>query len=335
MSDNNSGLPKNVGLALGSGSARGWAHIGVIRALAEAGIEIRCVAGTSIGSLVGAAFALNKIDVLEDFARQLDWKQIVSFLDVTFPRSGLIDGEKITDFFRGHVREMNIEELPLRYCAVATDLATGRELILNKGDLIEAIRASISVPGIFTPVKKNSGFLLDGGLVNPVPVSAARNMGADYVIAVDLNHDVVDKRSASSTSTVAPSTKSAVGQLLPQKWRIAQDLSKRINEVNSPALSHVRQWMQRDPVPNIFDVLTTSINIMEAQITATRLATDSPDLLIQPKLGNIRFLEFHRAEETITEGYREAITQLKEKCKGTLKKNLPKNSLSGGTEGGN
>ena len=334
MSDNNSGLPKNIGLALGSGSARGWAHIGVIRALAEAGIEIRCIAGTSIGSLVGAAFALNKIDVLEDFARQLDWKQIVSFLDVTFPRSGLIDGEKITDFFRGHVREINIEELPLRYCAVATDLTTGREFVLNKGDLIEAIRASISVPGIFTPVKKNSGFLVDGGLVNPVPVSAARNMGADYVIAVDLNHDIVDKRSANSIAPVAPSTKYAVGRLLRKKWRITQDLNKRLDEFNSPALSQVRQWMQRDPVPNIFDVLTTSINIMESQITATRLATDSPDLLIQPKLGNIRFLEFHRAEEAIAEGYREAITQLEERWMGAVKRDVAQDSVSRRMEDG-
>ena len=334
MSNNNSGFPKKIGLALGSGSARGWAHIGVIRALAEAGIEIRCIAGTSIGSLVGAAFALNKIDVLEDFARQLDWKQIVSFLDVTFPRSGLIDGEKITDFFRGHVQEINIEELPLRYCAVATDLATGRELVLNKGDLIEAIRASISVPGIFTPVKKNSGFLVDGGLVNPVPVSAARNMGADYVIAVDLNHDIVDKRSAAGIASVYSSVASVVVQPPIPKWRIAQDLTNRFNEFNSPALSQVRQWLHKDPVPNIFDVLTTSINIMESQITATRLATDSPDLLIQPKLGNIRFLEFHRAEEAIAEGYREAITQLEERWMGAVKRDVAQDSVSRRMEDG-
>ena len=193
-----------VGLALGSGSARGWAHIGVIRALADAGIEIKCVAGTSIGSLVGAAFALNKVDVLEEFARQLDWKQIVSFLDVTFPKSGLIDGKRITDFFRSHVQDVNIEEMSLRYCAVATDLVTGTEAVLNQGDLIEAIRASISIPGIFAPVKKDDGFLVDGGLVNPVPVSVARNMGADYVIAVNLNHDIVNKRRKNSIRPVAP-----------------------------------------------------------------------------------------------------------------------------------
>jgi len=329
MSDHNSGFPKNIGLALGSGSARGWAHIGVIRALADAGIEVKCIAGTSIGSLVGAAFALNKIDVLEAFARQLDWKQIVLFLDVTFPRSGLIDGEKITDFFRSHVREMKIEELPLPYCAVAADLSTGREVILNEGDLIEAIRASISVPGIFTPLKKNGGFLVDGGLVNPVPVSAARNMGADYVIAVDLNHDIFDKKSANNIGPVAPPTKHAVGQFIGKQWRIVQDLNKRRSEFNSPAVSQVSQWMHRDPTPNIFEVLTTSSNIMEAQITAARLATDPPDLLIQPRLGHIRFLEYHRAQEAIDEGYREATAQLIEKWNGSAAINLQQDSVLG------
>ncbi len=321
-----------VGLALGSGSARGWAHIGVIRALADAGIEIKYIAGTSIGSLVGATFALNKIDVLEDFARKLDWKQIVSFLDVTFPRSGLIDGEKITDFFRGHVREMDIEELPLRYCAVAADLATGREVILNDGDLIEAIRASISVPGIFTPVKKNGSFLVDGGLVNPVPVSVVRNMGADYVIAVDLNADIIDMGSTNGITPVDSSLENVVDPPPPQKWRITQDLTNRFNEFSSPVLSQVRQWLRRDPVPNIFEVLTTSINIMESQITAIRLTTDPPDLLVQPKLGHMRFMEFHRAEEAITEGYRETMAQLKERWKDVAKRDFPEDSLLGKME---
>jgi len=335
MSDHNSGFPKNIGLALGSGSARGWAHIGVIRALADAGIEIKCVAGTSIGSLVGAAFALNKIDMLEDFARQLDWKQIVSFLDVNFPRSGLIDGKKITDFFRGHVREINIEELPLPYCAVATELTTGHEVVLSGGDLIDAIRASISVPGIFTPLKKNGGFLVDGGLVNPVPVSVVRNMGADYVIAVDLNADIIDKRRVNGIAPVDPSLENVVDQPPPHKWRVLQDLTNRFNEFSSPALSQVRQWLHRDPVPNIFEVLTTSINIMESQITTIRLTTNPPDLLIHPKLGHIRFMEFHRAQEAINEGYREAMTQLNERWKGAVKRDLPRDSLSGRTEDGN
>lgn len=308
-----------IGLALGSGSARGWAHIGVIRALADAGIKIDCVAGASIGSLAGAAFVLGKVDMLEDFARQLDWKQIVSFLDITFPRSGLIDGKRITDFFRRHILEVNIEALPFPYCAVATDLATGSEVILNEGDLAEAIRASISVPGIFTPAKKNGSLLIDGGLVNPVPVSVVRNMGADYVIAVNLNRGIVDKkRSANSIRPVAPLLKDAVGRLPPEPLRIGKRGNKKLNDLNESLLSQMRRWMQRDPVPSIFDVIMTSIHIMEVQVTATRLAADPPDLLIEPKLGNIRFLEFHRAEEAIAEGYRAAMTRFEE-CAGRLR----------------
>jgi NTE family protein len=309
-----------VGLALGSGSARGWAHIGVIRALADAGIEIEYVVGTSIGALVGAAFVLNKVDVLEEFARQLDWKQIVSFLDVTFPKSGLINGKRITDFFRSHVQNINIEEMSLCYCAVATDLVTGTEVVLNQGDLIEAIRASISIPGIFAPVKKDEGFLVDGGLVNPVPVSVARDMGAEYVIAVNLNHSIAGKRSTKSVQAVASSMKERADKSSRKKWRLARDLNERLNEIDSPALSQMRQWMYRDPAPSIFDVLTTSIDIMEVQITTTRLAANPPDLLIQLKLGDIRFLEFHRAEEAIAEGYRETMIQIEKQWKYGVKR---------------
>lgn len=323
MPDGKSVSSQKVGLALGSGSARGWAHIGVIRALADAGIEVSYVAGTSIGALVGAGFALDKTDVLEDFARHLDWKQIVSFLDVTFPRSGLIDGEKVTDFFRSHVRKMKIEELPLPYCAVATDLATGNEVVLCKGDLVEAIRASISIPGIFTPVKFNGQFLVDGGLVNPVPVSAARNLGADYVIAVDLSHDLVDKGRPGASATKDSSPKGEVDKSQLAKWGINQDLADKINQLSSPALSHVRRWLLREPTPNIFEVLTASINIMESQITAIKLKADPPDLLIQPKLGHLRFMEFHKADEAIAEGYRATMRQLKQSRKGAAKGELP------------
>lgn len=166
-----------TGLALGSGSARGWAHIGVIRALAEAGIRVDCIAGASIGAVVGAVFASGNIDALEDVVLQLDWRQITYFFDVILPKSGLIDGKKISTFIRNHVKGINIEELSIPFCAISTDLATGDEVAIRDGDIIEAVRASISVPGIFTPVKKNGAILVDGGLVNPVPVSVAREMG--------------------------------------------------------------------------------------------------------------------------------------------------------------
>lgn len=300
--------PNGIGLALGSGSARGWAHIGVIHALDEAGIHVSHIAGTSIGSIVGAALALDKLDVLEDFARRLDWRQVISFLDVVFPRSGLIDGEKVTNYFRGYVHEPYIEDIRIPYCAVAADLETGKEQLLDKGDLIEAIRASISVPGILTPARKDGRFLVDGGLVNPVPVSAVRGMGADYVIAVDLNHDLRDDN-AKTIRRDEPHGPITLGLSLP-KWKITQDMADRFKKFSTPAVSQVRRWLHKDPAPTIFDVLSISIDIMESQITTVNLKNDPPDLLIRPKLGHIRFMEFNRADEAIAEGYRAARTEL-------------------------
>jgi NTE family protein len=297
-----------VGLALGSGSARGWAHIGVIRALTEAGIHVDYIAGTSIGSLVGAVYASGGIGTLEDVVLQFDWKQIAYFLDVVLPKSGLIDGKRVSAFIRSHVKGINIEELPIPFCAVATDLGTGNEVILKQGDIIEAVRASISVPGIFTPVKKNGTILVDGGLVNPVPVSVARQMGADFVIAVDLNHNIVGRKESkiSTPDSNFELLEKKNGLLSVQRSKILETLNKKIEAVDFPALAQIRQWAAREPLPNIFEVLGTSSSIMETQITTTRLQTDPPDFLIQPDLGHIKFLEYNRAQETIAEGYREA-----------------------------
>jgi len=181
-----------IGLALGSGSARGLAHIGVIQALEEADIKVDVIAGTSIGALIGAVYASDSLDSLESTFQELDWMKIASFFDVVFPRSGLIDGAKVSGLVRTHIHVDRIEALPRRFASLATDIFTGEEVIISSGDVIEAVRASISVPGIFTPVRSNGRILVDGGLVNPVPVSVARSMGADIVIAVDLNHDIVE-----------------------------------------------------------------------------------------------------------------------------------------------
>ena len=303
----NAPTPK-IGLALGSGSARGWAHIGVIKALTEAGIHVDYVAGTSVGAVVGAVYASGRIDSFKDVVLQLDWKKIASFLDVVFPKSGLIDGNRIAEFIRSHVGEKNIEDLSLPFCAVSTDLATGNEVVFQDGDIIEAVRASISVPGVFTPVRKSGAILVDGGLVNPVPVSVVRKMGADLVIAVDLNHDIIDKKGlkkASITNSSALAHNPGTMQGLTKGSKILDALNNRLETLDLAALTHIRQWMARDPMPNIFEVLMTSINIMETQITATRLKADPPEALIQPHLGHIRFLEFNRAEEAIVAGYEE------------------------------
>ncbi|MCD6294801.1 MAG: patatin-like phospholipase family protein [Deltaproteobacteria bacterium] len=300
-------LPGKVGLALGSGSARGWAHIGVIKALTEAGIRVDYIAGTSIGAVVGAVYASGKIETLENVVRQFDWKQIVSFFDIVFPKSGLIDGNKVADFVRTHVAPGNIEDLGLPFRVISTDLETGSEVVIQEGDVIEAVRASISIPGIFTPVRKDGVILLDGGLVNPVPVSVVREMGADFVIAVDLNHDIVGKKGAGKNADFEsdkPSSDSENGNNSTKKGWIRNALNGRVMSIDLPVLTQVKQWMAKDPTPSIFEVLVSSINIMETQITATRLKAEPPDLLIQPKLGHLKFLEFNRAEEAIAEGYR-------------------------------
>jgi NTE family protein len=308
-----------VGLALGSGSARGWAHIGVIRALAEAGIRVDYVAGTSIGALVGAAYASGEIDTLEEVVLQLDWKQIVYFFDVVLPKSGLIDGNKVSVFIGNNVKKINIEDLPFPFCAVSTDMNTGDEVAIRNGDIIEAVRASISVPGIFTPVKKNGTILVDGGLVNPVPVSVARDMGADFVIAVDLNHDIVGKKvpvpdpeNINSDKPENINSDKNRGKSFIEKNRLLNALNKKVRAIDIPTLTQIRQWAgTEDTLPNIFEVLGTSINIMERQITVTNLKTDPPDILIQPNLGHLKFLEFNRAKEAIAEGYKEGRKQIK------------------------
>jgi NTE family protein len=306
---------QKIGLALGSGSARGWAHIGVIESLTEAGIKIDCIAGTSIGALVGAVFASGKIDKLKEIILQLDWKQILSFFDIVFPKSGLIDGKKVSDFIRKHIQEKSFVELSIPFCAVSTDLSTGQEVIIDEGDVIEAVRASISVPGIFTPVKKDDIILVDGGLVNPVPVNVVRDMGADFVIAVDLNHDIIEKKRSikrlPSSGGINTSAREASHDI-KIKNRILKALNEKLETIDLPALTQIKRWMSRDPMPNIFEVLLGAINIMEVQITTARLKIDPPDLLIQPKLGHIRFLEFNRAQEAIDRGYQETMKKIRD-----------------------
>ncbi|UCG37712.1 MAG: patatin-like phospholipase family protein [bacterium] len=306
----NSRSRRKVGLALGSGSARGWAHIGVLRCLAEEKIHVDVIAGTSMGALVGASASLGKIDDLESFARHLDWRQIVSFLDVTFPVSGLIEGNKVSQFVRQHVRGRQvIEELPVPFSAVAADLLTGLEVILDRGDLIEAIRASASIPGIFTPVRRNASLLVDGGLVNPVPVSVARQMGAEYVIAVDLNHDLVGRTAEGSGARKEGGPAANDGeeeQPLKSVLKMVDELRSRVGLLDSRSFARVRNWTAREPAPNIFEVIMGSVNIMQARIASTRLAVDKPDMLIRPRLGHIPFMAFQRSGEAIAEGYRAA-----------------------------
>ena len=314
--DSNPGRRSRIGLALGSGSARGLAHLGVIRAIEDAGIEVDFIAGTSMGALIGAIHAAGKLDELEATFLAFDWRKTASFFDVVLPKSGLLDGARISELVRAHIHTDAIETLPIPFAAVATDIVSGEEVVIRSGDVIEAVRASISVPGIFTPVRSNGHILVDGGLTNPVPVSAVRAMGADIVIAVDLNHEIINGKNMKPLLPAAKANNAedhASG--LFSRWvgdyRLSmKDIRQRLLAGNNPASAQFRKWVSTEPLPSIFEVLLASINIMETRITQTRLHLDHPDVIIQPPLGHIRFLEFDRAEEIIAIGYQHTRRQL-------------------------
>ncbi len=306
-----------IGLALGSGAARGWAHLGVLEALGEHGLEPTIIAGTSIGALVGAVHAAGGTDALREVVLGLDWKELLRIADPVLPRSGLFDGRKVAAALARLLDALpthDIEALGTPFRAVATDLFSGGEVQLAEGDLLEAVRASISVPGLFTPVERGGRTLVDGGLVNPVPVSVARAMGADFVIAVDVNHYNVEeqgpraKPSPLLTSALTALEGDHSHERRHPTLRAFEEGMTRLREAAKPKL---QRWVDEQSAPRIHEVLLTSLNIMEARIGASRLAAEPPDLLLRPRVGGIRFHEFHRGEEAMAEGYREAMTRLK------------------------
>jgi NTE family protein len=286
-----------IGLALGGGSARGWAHIGVIRALNQAGIYPDIVCGTSIGALVGAAYVDGDLDRLDAWVRSLTLQTVVSFLDFSL-NGGLIKGEKLIEYFRSHFVDRQIAELPLPFAAVATDLHSGREVWLQEGSVSDAVRASIALPGLFTPARLGGKWLLDGGLVNPVPVSLCRAMGADWVIAVDLNSDLLGRHLKRKPAR-PPHRKT------PQEPEtIADSVMAHIQSGMSQL--GISQRDEEDRTPAMLDVLATSINIMQVLITRSRLAGEPADVMIAPHLAELGLMEFHRAATAIEAGQRAA-----------------------------
>jgi len=299
-----------VGLALGSGSARGWAHIGVIRALEAEGIVPDVVAGTSIGALVGAAYVGNELDTLENWLRGLTRRDVMRYLDFTLAGGGFIEGERLMNFFRGHIDPGRIENLQRPFACVATELETGREVWLQRGDVLDAVRASYALPGLFTPVHDGKTWLVDGGLVNPVPVSVCRALGADVVIAVNLNGDILGKRNR-------PRSKQKLKRTAPKApEEIAADNAwvNALNGLKERAGALLSQlWEEEEPraagAPGLFDVVAGAINIMQVRITRSRMAGDPPDVVLTPHLAHIELLEFHRAGEAIDEG-REVVERM-------------------------
>lgn len=274
-----------IGLALGSGSARGWAHIGIIEGLEAIGVRPQVVAGTSIGALVGAVYVSGQLSEFSSWVQALSARDVFKLMDLSFS-GGMVKGEKLFGFFEANHRNPNIEELEQRYVSVATEMKTGREIWITKGPILPAARASCALPGIFPPVKHRETWMLDGGLVNPVPVSPCRALGADVVIAVNLNAQLVRAHLPRNNAQEAEheiTTK-------PERtiWHKAVDyLSKSDGE-------H----------PSFFDVVASSVNIMQDRVTRSRMAGDPPEITLIPMLEDYALMDFHRAKQAIDEGRR-------------------------------
>jgi len=292
-------MPKpKVAIALGSGAARGWAHIGVINELRNLGIEPEIVAGSSIGALVGAAYAADQLERLEQWTRALDWKGILKYLDPTLLGGGLIQGEKLTELVAQYVEDLHFEALPRPLGVVATELETGREVWFREGPVMAAVRASIGLPGLFTPLKHEGRWLVDGGLANPVPVSLCRAMGADVVIAVNLNGDILGRHFRQSPDRNAGGTESEEETL----WdRLTGQLKSTLNSHKDMVFS--RLLGEGRGSPGLYEVLASSINIMQDRITRSRMAGDPPDIIITPRLSQLGLMEFDRAAPAIEEGH--------------------------------
>lgn len=282
-----------IGLALGSGSARGWAHVGAIRALEAAGIRPDLVCGTSIGALVGAAYAAGELERFEQWVRGLRIPDVLSFLDVRLS-GGVIKGERLMEFFRRNFIDRPVQELDLPFAAVATALHTGAEVWLREGSTVDAVRASIALPALFTPVVHEGRMLVDGGLVNPVPVSLARAMGADVVIAVDLSSDILGRR-------LREEPEPQVQEAVPEWRRALQQQLKAIMPGGDE---------EEPELPSLLDVVATSVNIMQVRIGRSRMAGDPPEVIVAPRLAQLALMDFHRAAEAIEEGRRAAVAAL-------------------------
>jgi len=282
-----------IGLALGGGSARGWAHIGVLRALIAAGIHPEIIAGTSIGAVVGGCYVAGHLDALEHFARALTRRKVLGFLDFNFSGTGLITGHRLSRALETRLRDVNIEALSKRFVAVATEIGTGHEIWLSRGPIVDAMRASYALPGIFRPVRINGHWLFDGALVNPVPVSVCRAFGARYVIAVNVNWD------SSGRGAVVP-------QLADNGEEAAEGTA---DEPQAGVFARNRRAMKKllqrqlfgrsDNGPGISRVMVEAFNIVQDRIARSRLAGDPPDMIISPRLPSFGLFDFHRAEALI------------------------------------
>jgi NTE family protein len=292
-----------IGLALGGGAARGLAHIGIVRTLIAHGIIPNVVVGTSIGAVVGGAYAAGHLDALEQWARKLQPRNILGYLDIRLNGSGLIGGDKLAARLEAAIGPTLIEDLPVKFATVATEVRTGHEIWLTHGRMVEAMRASYALPGIFSPVLVGDRWLVDGALVNPVPVSAARAFGAEIVIAANLSSDIF----AHSTTIYSHGPAAEVTVAVAPETTIEPAAPKRgFGRLFSAERTMKREFFGSGNRPGISSVMVDAFNIMQDRITRARLAGDPPDLLISPRVGEIGWFDFHRADDLIAHGTRAA-----------------------------
>ncbi|HZU88414.1 MAG TPA: patatin-like phospholipase family protein [Stellaceae bacterium] len=284
----------SIGLALGGGAARGFAHIGVVRALAAHGIVPDVIVGTSIGAVVGGCYAAQELDTLEAWARSLRVRTVLGYLDINLSGSGLIRGTHLAKELIKGLKGTRIEDLTTRFAAIATEFNTGHEIWLTRGRLVDALQASYALPGIFPPVLIGGRWLVDGALVNPVPVSAARALGARLVIAVNLNSDLFGR------GTIIASHGPNEDDLKTAEAVLPKAAGFRGLFTREPSLR--RQVLGRRGQPGIPTVMIEAFNVMQDRITRARLAGDPPDVLISPRLGTVGWFDFHRANEAIMIG---------------------------------
>lgn len=321
-----------IGLALGSGASRGWAHIGVIQALEEMGVEIDIVTGCSIGSYVGATYASGKLPELAQWVESLTEWQVFALMGVGFQKGGLVSGQKVFKALQENFSFDSFEELNKPFAAVATDLYSGREVNFTSGSVIDAVKASCAIPGLFPPLLFNNRWLVDGGVVNPVPVNMCRMLGADIVIAVNLSADFrpqslvtnhIDhgnnqkktseffKRSQQQIQQwFKKSEDSEVKEQEPELIMGQEFLTEECLEMLKPASVEEQkpESIQSEdridvpPAPSIINAMTGSLDILSARVTRSRLAGDPPDILIEPQLRDFGMMEFYRATELIEHG---------------------------------
>lgn len=297
-----------LGLVLGSGSARGWAHIGILQELDAAGIRPEIVVGSSIGALVGGAYATGGLERLTDWALKFNRIDALRTLDLRIANGGLLGGGRLMRQLLKPHQNQPVEELAPRFACVATDLNSGLEVAIESGPLHEAVLASLAMPGLFSPVQRDGQFLVDGGIVDPVPVTLARSLGAEVVLAVNLNAGMANRRqqrrrqrrSAGRPRFPLPGVKTLL-RTLPK------DSGLRA------LLAHTPESALQADIPRYLDVVFGSIHILQDYVTRSRLTADPPEVLVTPALQDMALLEFHRAEEAIAAGraaMRTALPQL-------------------------